>query len=584
MAEGGQMGSLLDCPICLETLTTPVCLPCGHTFCLQCITDHAQTFRVYRKNEESFNCPTCRQTVAIPDGGIVNLPRNYLAEQMTEKSTLTKIACDECREWNQSEAASWRCFGCDLNLCGKCKHVHSGDTSITHTIKRIVTPQSTSCSPKCINKESCHIHPREVLRFFCEPCKVPLCRDCVGDHQGHGRVDIRKAADRARQGITAAMIDKKSQIQNYEAMIAGLTKTRETMKSNTENEIKKTRKHTKLLLDKIKQKSINIEQQIKNTSDASISTLQIHMDKLLKHVADLQSDVDKCNAAMSSTRYTELLNIGVTGLSITENTHYRPPQLNGLFHKPLRHVQFIGKDTDCLNLDKAYQSMENKMYMCLEKIENNFGNHITLCDLLAPPFSRKPHVVTSFHAPQSRLGAVASTSRGQLMFPTDDGRLVFYEIDGTTQTKSLLNKDRSSFKIGRHLPYDFALSDDDSILMVNFKSRDDGGGVYLFNKEGVQTGVIELDWPRAAAYVADGEVAVLTGLPGGMYEIWKVTGNKRRKIKTDINVAQCITVNKPTGSIIVTHRTGVTTYRYLYWGTKVWNIDINFVVFKKVKK
>ena len=369
MAEGGQIDSLLECPICLETLTTPVCFPCGHTFCLQCITDHAQTFRGYPINEESFDCPTCRQTVAIPDRGIGNLPRNYLAQHMKEKNILTRIACDDCREWKQNEAASCWCVQCEMHLCGKCKNVHP----ITHTIKEIVAMETKIHLAKSENIENCNIHPGEVLRFFCKPCKMMLCRDCVSDHQGHGRENIRKVADRARQDITKAMNDKQSEIQNYEAMIAELAKTRETMKTNTEKEIKKTREHTKLFIDKIKQKSVEIEQQIKNTSYASIYTLEKHIAKLLKHVADLQSDVDKCNAAIKSTHYTELLNFGLTGLRITENTQYRPSQLKGgLFDKPLSHMQFIGKNTDCLNLDKAYQTIEKKISPVSSRIRKQF--------------------------------------------------------------------------------------------------------------------------------------------------------------------------------------------------------------------
>ena len=564
MAEGGQMDSLLDCPICLETLTTPVCLPCGHTFCLQCVTDHAQTFRGYPINENSFNCPTCRKTVAIPDEGIGKLPRNYLAEQMKEKNTSTKIACDECREWNQSEAATFRCVECDYNLCEKCKLVHSRDTSITHHTKKIVTLQTASLYPRCENNETCPMHQGEVLRFFCMPCKVPLCRDCVSDHQGHRIEDIRKVADRARQNITAAMNDKKSDIQNYEAIISELTNTRDTIKNNTEKAMKKTRDQTKLLLDQIKQKSIDTEQQIQNTSHASISTIQTHIDKLLKRVVDFQNDFDKCDAVMKSTHYTELVGIG---LRITENKPDRQSKFNvGIIHKPLRYMEFIGSDTNCLKLHKAFKTLEKEVSPYQVEFENKFGKQVTGHTLMAPPIARKPRVVASFDTQRWISCPVASTSCGEVVFPTSDGRLVFYNKDGTTQTKSLFKKDRSGFKTNGS---DIDVADDDSLLIVNHVHHDCGGGVYLFNKERVQTGVIEMDRPHAAAYVTDGEVAVLAGSPVltgsqcDMYlEIWKVTGKRGQRIRINTDYAFHIAVNKVTYDIIVTHRTHVTAYRY----------------------
>ena len=182
---------------------------------------------------------------------------------------------------------------------------------------------------------------------------------------------------------------------------------------------------------------------------------------------------------------------------------------------------------------------------------------------MAPPISQKLRVVTSFDRPNGLSRTVASTSGGQVVWDTQIGLLVFYNKDGFTQTKSLLYKDRSLCKMSGPGSYDIDVADDDSLLIVNNASRNHGGGVYLFNKEGVQTGVIEMDHPHAAAYVADGEVAVLTGSLCDMYlEIWKVTGTRRKakKIKTDY--AFCIAVNKVTYDIIVTHTTGVTADRY----------------------
>ena len=112
-------------------------------------------------------------------------------------------------------------------------------------------------------------------------------------------------------------------------------------------------------------------------------------------------------------------------------------------------------------------------------------------------------------------------------------------------------------------PSDIDVADDDSLLIVNCDSRYCFGGVYLFNKERVEMGEIEMDRPSAAAYVTDGEVAVLRGSRGDMYlEIWEVTGKPGKKIKIEIDYAVCIAVNKATNDIIVTHRTGVTAYRY----------------------
>uniref|UniRef100_A0A8C4RL55 RING-type domain-containing protein n=1 Tax=Erpetoichthys calabaricus TaxID=27687 RepID=A0A8C4RL55_ERPCA len=40
------------CSICLDTLTDPVAIPCGHSFCLKCLTN-------YWDHSQKFFCPQC---------------------------------------------------------------------------------------------------------------------------------------------------------------------------------------------------------------------------------------------------------------------------------------------------------------------------------------------------------------------------------------------------------------------------------------------------------------------------------------------------------------------------------------------
>ncbi|KAF7711032.1 E3 ubiquitin/ISG15 ligase TRIM25 [Silurus meridionalis] len=44
----------LKCPICFELFSEPVSLECGHSYCLQCITDHL------KQNVKRRHCPQCR--------------------------------------------------------------------------------------------------------------------------------------------------------------------------------------------------------------------------------------------------------------------------------------------------------------------------------------------------------------------------------------------------------------------------------------------------------------------------------------------------------------------------------------------
>lgn len=69
MAASGKEWGVLDCPICLETLRDPKCLPCLHTFCELCIQsfiDSSITDCVQKKKTISFDCPVCRLVIPSP--------------------------------------------------------------------------------------------------------------------------------------------------------------------------------------------------------------------------------------------------------------------------------------------------------------------------------------------------------------------------------------------------------------------------------------------------------------------------------------------------------------------------------------
>ncbi|XP_032345092.1 tripartite motif-containing protein 5-like isoform X1 [Camelus ferus] len=68
----------VTCPICLELLTEPCSLDCGHTFCQACITANNKESRTGQEGESS--CPVCRVSYQ-PE----NLRRNQLVSNIVER-------------------------------------------------------------------------------------------------------------------------------------------------------------------------------------------------------------------------------------------------------------------------------------------------------------------------------------------------------------------------------------------------------------------------------------------------------------------------------------------------------------------
>nr|Q5C8U4.1 RecName: Full=Tripartite motif-containing protein 5; AltName: Full=RING-type E3 ubiquitin transferase TRIM5; AltName: Full=TRIM5alpha [Chlorocebus pygerythrus]AAW72440.1 TRIM5 alpha [Chlorocebus pygerythrus pygerythrus] len=78
----------VTCPICLELLTEPLSLPCGHSLCQACITANHKESMLYKEEERS--CPVCRISYQ-PE----NIQPNRHVANIVEKLREVKLSPEE---------------------------------------------------------------------------------------------------------------------------------------------------------------------------------------------------------------------------------------------------------------------------------------------------------------------------------------------------------------------------------------------------------------------------------------------------------------------------------------------------------
>ena len=154
--------SHIECPVCLETLTTPKLLPCGHRFCEKCL------LKIQHKDRErdyTIRCPVCKQktktsAILLPTDGLAA----KLKHEIDEFVMLNDFElCAVCFE----EEAKARCFNCQASLCERCHNKHSTIRDyVGHTVVKL--DRSLSCS----------IHKKD-LAFVCEECHKAICSCCL---------------------------------------------------------------------------------------------------------------------------------------------------------------------------------------------------------------------------------------------------------------------------------------------------------------------------------------------------------------------------------------------------------------------
>ncbi|XP_039608401.1 E3 ubiquitin/ISG15 ligase TRIM25-like isoform X2 [Polypterus senegalus] len=185
MAEA-QLCGLQDeftCSVCLDTLTDPVSIPCGHNFCLKCLTD-------YWDQSQVWSCPQCRHTFMLRP----ELNRNTLLNEVIKKLKKTTLSspppqnyagpgdveCDFCT--GKKFRAVKSCLSCPASYCQTHLQPHYEVATLKH--HKLADPDRN------LKEKLCEKHQKS-LEIFCKTDDSCICLMCmVTGHKNHEMVEL----------------------------------------------------------------------------------------------------------------------------------------------------------------------------------------------------------------------------------------------------------------------------------------------------------------------------------------------------------------------------------------------------------
>ena len=236
------MEKLLECCFCTETLTKPRTLSCFHSFCHNCLerdvaTRREDAVKAGTKIPEIFECPICRTEFHVKENeSVEKIPSNFFMNNLLELLTLQQQAqCIKCQSCKRNDAATSRCVSCDKYLCGKCLEAHNnwsdfGD-HIVMTIEELAKPENRA---KARGKPRCDKH-KKVLKFYCETCKVLVCRYCMDlNHQRpeHSWFPLSDIVEQKKEAIKASSAIFEEQMNEAFKSNLKIEHVMETLKNN----------------------------------------------------------------------------------------------------------------------------------------------------------------------------------------------------------------------------------------------------------------------------------------------------------------------------------------------------------------
>lgn len=183
------------CPLCVDALRDPVTIPCGDTYCLECIKIYWDQF----DHMGVYSCPQCRATFTprpvlrrnLPD--VNHEPRRQLPELMPFPYMHRESFCDFCVGRRNKAVKS--CLMCLAYYC----ETHVKPHYESSTFKRHKLVDETGH----LDRKICPQHEKG-LELFCRSDQMCICVLCtVREHRSHNITSAEEERTEKQVGLNS---------------------------------------------------------------------------------------------------------------------------------------------------------------------------------------------------------------------------------------------------------------------------------------------------------------------------------------------------------------------------------------------
>ncbi|XP_073678224.1 tripartite motif-containing protein 16-like [Garra rufa] len=270
-----------SCPVCLDLLKDPVTIPCGHSYCMSCITDcwdQEDQKRVY-------SCPQCRQTFSPRP----TLGKNNMLAEVVEKLKKTKlqaavpagpgdVECDICS--GRKHKAVKSCLVCLESYC----QTHFERHEEFHSGKRHKVIDATGRLQQMI----CHQHDK-LLEVFCRTDQQCVCMLCAMDeHKNHETVSTAAERTEKEKHLKETQSKLQQRIQQRQKDLQQLREAVESHKRSAQTAVEDSERIFTELICYIERSRSEVTQRIRDRKKAAVSRAEEQMERLEQEIDDLK--------------------------------------------------------------------------------------------------------------------------------------------------------------------------------------------------------------------------------------------------------------------------------------------------------
>ncbi|XP_060899540.1 tripartite motif-containing protein 16-like [Labrus mixtus] len=405
--KGVQLGQeTLSCSICLDLLKDPVTVPCGHSYCMNCIKSHWD-----QEDEKTiYSCPQCRQDFTPRP---VLRKSTMLADLVEElkKTGLQAAPADHCYAGSDDVACDV-CTGRKLKACKSClqclasyceKHLQPHFELPVFKKHKLVEPS------KKLQENVCSRHD-EVMKMFCRTDQQSICYLCpVDEHKGHDTVSAAAERTERQRELGVSRQNIQQRIQDGEKDVKLLQQEVEAINGSADKIVGNSEKIFTELIRLMEKRRSDVKQQVRSQQQTEVSRVRELQEKLEQEITELK----RRDAELEKLSHTEDHNQFLHDYPSLSPLNKSTPS-SSIKIRPLRYFE---------DVTAAVSEVRDKLQDVLREKLTNISQTVTEVDVLLSEPEPEPKTRAEFLKYSCDITLDPNTAHTRLLL-SDENRKV----------------------------------------------------------------------------------------------------------------------------------------------------------------
>ncbi|XP_065809374.1 tripartite motif-containing protein 16-like [Labrus bergylta] len=406
-----QKGVQLDreafsCSICMDLLKDPVTVPCGHSYCMNCIKSH------WDKEDEKtiYSCPQCRQDFTPRPVLVKSTMLAVLVEEL-KKTGLQAAPADHCYAGPEDVACDV-CTGRKLKACKSClvclisfceKHLQSHYDSPAYAKHKLVEPS------KKLQENVCSRHD-EVMKMFCRTDQQSICYLCsVDEHKGHDTVSAAAERSEKQRELEVSRQNIQQRIQDREKDVKLLQQEVEAINGSADKTVGNSEKIFTELIRLMEKRRSDVKQQVRSQQQTEVSRVRELQEKLEQEITELKRKDAELEKLSHTEDHNQFLHNYPSLSPLSESTHSSSIKI-----RPLRYFE---------DVTAAVSEVRDKLQDVLREKWTYISQTVTEVDVLLSEPKPEPKTRAEFFKYSCDITLDPNTAHTQLLL-SDENRKV----------------------------------------------------------------------------------------------------------------------------------------------------------------